>query len=341
MAILRQKEARSRDYDLLLFRVTSRVLYSAQYHRQHCDIFKIISYADDSTLLAKLSDFNNRDNKENINVLLNRELEKNCVWLKVNRLSLNTSKSKFMLFYQRQKRVTIPNIKINSTDLRCIDNFNFLGLTFNKHLGWADHVNKLSNKICKIIGIMNKIKFQLPQNILLTIYNSLILSQLNYCLLGWGYESKHLYKLQKRAIRIIDKSPKFSHADPLFKKLKILKIHDILHLNQLKFYNKLLNNQLPEYFDSFNMPRNCTYHNYNTRHCQNLRPFRPKREFCKRCLRYNLPKIINTTSTNIINKIFTHSFDSFCRYIKLSLLENYTENCMVENCYVCHRLAAQ
>ena len=40
------------------------------------DIFKIIAYADDSTLLAKLSDFNNRDNKENINVLLNRELEK-------------------------------------------------------------------------------------------------------------------------------------------------------------------------------------------------------------------------------------------------------------------------
>ena len=40
------------------------------------DIFKIIPYADDSTLLAKLSDFINRDNKKNINVLLNRKLEK-------------------------------------------------------------------------------------------------------------------------------------------------------------------------------------------------------------------------------------------------------------------------
>ena len=77
------------------------------YFSNASDIFKIISYADDSTLLAKLSDFNNRDNKENINVLSNKELEKNCVWLKVNRLSLNTSKSKFMFFYQRQKRVTI------------------------------------------------------------------------------------------------------------------------------------------------------------------------------------------------------------------------------------------
>ena len=35
MAILRQKEARSRDYVLLLFQMTSRVLYSAQYYRHH------------------------------------------------------------------------------------------------------------------------------------------------------------------------------------------------------------------------------------------------------------------------------------------------------------------
>ena len=68
---------------------------------------------------------------------------------------------------------------------------------------------------------MNKLTFQLTQNILLTIYNSLVLSQPNYCLLAWGYESKHLYKLQKWAIRIIDKSPRFSHTNPLFKKLKI------------------------------------------------------------------------------------------------------------------------
>ena len=67
------------------------------------DRFKIISYADDSILLAKLSDFNNRDKKENFIVLLNRELEKNCVWLKINRLSLNTSKYKCMFFISVKK----------------------------------------------------------------------------------------------------------------------------------------------------------------------------------------------------------------------------------------------
>ena len=38
MAISRQKEARSREYALLLFRMTSRFFYSAQYHRQHCTL---------------------------------------------------------------------------------------------------------------------------------------------------------------------------------------------------------------------------------------------------------------------------------------------------------------
>ena len=41
------------------------------------DIFKIIAYADASTRLAKLSDFDNLDNKKNSNVLLSKEFEKN------------------------------------------------------------------------------------------------------------------------------------------------------------------------------------------------------------------------------------------------------------------------
>ena len=74
-----------------------------------------MQYVDDSTLLDKLSDFNNR------NVSLNKELEKKSVWLNINRLLLNTSKSKFMFFNQHQKPVTIPNIMIINNDLQCID----------------------------------------------------------------------------------------------------------------------------------------------------------------------------------------------------------------------------
>ena len=66
----------------------------------------------------------------------------------------------------------------------CVDEFNFLVLTITKHLSWKKHMDKIFNKISKIIGVLNKLKFIIPDQILLTIYNSLILPYLNYCILA-------------------------------------------------------------------------------------------------------------------------------------------------------------
>ncbi len=38
------------------------------------------------------------------------------------------------------------------------------------------------------------------------------------------------------------------HTEPIFKKLKLIKIEDILKLNEIKFYYKLENKKLPAYF---------------------------------------------------------------------------------------------
>ena len=45
--------------------------------------------------------------------VLNDELGKIGYWLLVNKLFLNNLKLNFMLFYQAQKRIISPNIKIN------------------------------------------------------------------------------------------------------------------------------------------------------------------------------------------------------------------------------------
>ena len=97
-------------------------------------LFKCINYADDTTLIANLNDFYAKhDSGLNINII-NDELEKISYWLLVNKLSLNKLKSKFMLFHQPQKCVTIPKLKINNTLIECVDEFNYLGLIINKHL---------------------------------------------------------------------------------------------------------------------------------------------------------------------------------------------------------------
>ena len=103
-----------------------------------------------------------------------------------------------MLFYQPEKRLEITKIKINNEKIECLEQFDFPGLILHKHLIWKSHVTKVANKISKTIEIIYKLKYQLPQTTLLTIYNSLILPHLNYCLLAWGHDSKRIHKLQKR-----------------------------------------------------------------------------------------------------------------------------------------------
>ena len=113
--------------------------------------------------------------------------------------------------------------------------------------------------------MINKLKHLIPQKTLLTIYNSLILPHINYCILAWGHDSNRILKLQKKAIRIIVKGSFYTHSDPIFKKFNILKVNDIHLRHLLKFYFKSINNILPDHFYDFNLALNSDIHDYNTR----------------------------------------------------------------------------
>ncbi len=63
-----------------------------------------------------------------------------------------------------------------------------------KTWNWKSHINKISNTISKSIGILNKLKHFLPLNIKILLYNSLILSHLNFDILTWGYKCEKLTK---------------------------------------------------------------------------------------------------------------------------------------------------
>ena len=128
-------------------------------------LFKIIIYADDTTLCSTLYVFGTFTTKE-----INLERTKITDWLKLNKLSINIKKYKFMVFPMPQKQVNIPMIKIENIEVECADEFNFGGLILHKHLKWDSHITKIATKIRNIIGIMYRIKHMVLSNILLTIY---------------------------------------------------------------------------------------------------------------------------------------------------------------------------
>ena len=76
-----------------------------------------------------------------------------------------------------------------SIDGKLIENvkyFKFLGILFDESLTWKCHINMVTNKISKVIGILNRLRHVFQQNALLSIYHSLFASHLNYGLLLWG-----------------------------------------------------------------------------------------------------------------------------------------------------------
>ncbi len=135
-----------------------------------------------------------------------------------------------MIFHTPQKRIKKLSLQIDGIEIDRVTNFNFLSLMINENLNWMTHIEKVANSISKTIGILNKLKYLLPLNIETTLYNSLVLSHINYCLLVWGYEFDKIKKLQKKTFRIITDSKYNAHTAPLFKDLKILQ-QTMNHLN--------------------------------------------------------------------------------------------------------------
>ena len=199
-------------------------------------------------------------------------------------------------------------------------------------------MTKVANTISKTIGIIIKLKYQIPQTTLLAIYNSFILPYLDYCLLAWGHDSKRIDKLQRRALSNNRQKSFFSHTDPIFKKLNVLKIYDLHYVKQLKFYFKYTNNCLLVYFQNFTFQTGLKIHNYNTGGCTNLRNSIVKHEFSRECIRYQLPIVINNTPLIISNKATTHSMTGSTEYIKKICISKNNTVCNINHCYICNML---
>ena len=159
----------------------------------------------------------------------------------------------------------------------------------------------------KYCGILTKLKYYLPLDILRTSYLSMMHSHLNYGLIAWGYDSNRLIKLQKRSIRTITRSKYNAHTSPLLRALDILSLPDMLLLNALKFYYKIVPNETPAYFFTFTITTQGSIHDHNTRHMDNIWTTRTRLNIADKCLRNYLPSKINSIPNNLLSRINTHS----------------------------------
>ena len=276
-------------------------------------------FADDSNLLYAAK------NLTVIESVINAELIHVNSWLLANKLSLNISKSNFVIFHPPQKKRTFK-IKLSINDKPLNEEFfiQYLGVMLDSHLNWKAHIGHIMKKIKRNIGLISKIRYYINIPTLVNLYYALIHPFLIYSLIAWGhtYETtlKPIYILQKRAARIITSSSFFEHTSPIFKSLKIVKFFDLIKFTTSVFMYKFNKNLLPPIFsDFFTTVRNI--HNYNTRLASKTSFALPssRTNYGIFSLRFQGPKIWN----NIDESLKHCSLTLFKMKIKNLLISHY------------------
>ena len=279
-------------------------------------LLSFILFADDTSL------FYSSANLTQAIAVVNEELCKLSLWFNCNRLSLNLKKTYSMLFTNKCVNMNF-DIYLNKTIIKQVNSIKFLGVIIDENITWKIHCDKVHTSTSRVLGILRKLKYILPEKTLFSIYNTLSLPHLQYGILAWGNTCQtYLNKLlivQKKTLRVINNTSYRAHAAPLFIKNNTLTVFDLYqyHLGVLmyKFDKKALPTPLSTFFT-----RNVDIHHYNTRSANKLHVNKVRTSFSKSTIRHQGPILWNKLTP--LPPLRT--IKSFKKYMKRLLL---TSNC--------------
>ena len=310
-------------------------------------LLEIILFADDTTLLYSHPDISSKVN------LINNELREISNWFKANKLSVNASKTNYMMLgtshmtnkyidvnepcdgdvvdsttnivFQNKEKITKHkvNVILDNVSLERVNSTKFLGVIIDENLTWKNHIDTVSKTISRNIGMLTKMKHYVPGYILYSLYCTLVVPYINYGILIWGNTCKtyldKIFKLQKWAIRTISLEHYRSHTGPLFEKHSILNVFDSFKLELGVFMYKHQTNLLPKTFSNYFIKHN-QVHKYPTRNAEDYSVHRTKKMFADRSIRITGPTLWNSLDTKIKHcKSTKHLRNEF----KSSLISKY------------------
>lgn len=145
-------------------------------------------------------------------------------WFTCNQLSLNSSKSVNIMFTLRRLHMRYNSVK-------------FLGVMLDSKLNWNSHVDYMSDKLVSSIYLLRSIGTLVSPRVRIMAYHALVASLLGYAVLCWGHApaAQRLFKLQRRAIRVVAGIGYREDCRDAFKRLKILTLPSLFILECLKY----------------------------------------------------------------------------------------------------------
>jgi hypothetical protein len=279
-----------------------------------------LMYADDTFTL---------DSGEDLDTLIrnvNIEINKIAVWFRANKLAVNISKTKYIIFRMKSKKIgpNTPNIIYNenepdqphddtlitaleryhdnhaSTDCRA---YKYLGIYLDEHLTLDIHTTHLIGKLSRSLYCIKQAKHIIPLKGMKALYQSLIHSYLTHSTLIMNSITANnklrIAKIQKKAIRIITSSTYNAHTAPLFILHNILPYEQLITYSQLMFMHSIEYGYAPCSFENI-WPKNIDQNaNRELRNANDFVLTQPRTETFKKSTFYALSFIWNNLAPEL------------------------------------------
>lgn len=220
---------------------------------------RLYLFADDTSLVVS--------NVDRSQLEIQTYIQSNCIaqWLSDNGLYINTKKTSFLEFCLRKSTCTSDSLTLlfDETDLSPTSCVTYLGVVLDNKLNFYNHIDKLHSRLSSSIFLLRRLSCFHDKHILLAAYYGCFYPFLTYCVPIWGNEnckSKSLFKLQKRAIRIIFGLNPRQTCQSVFRTNNLLTFPSIFILESLTFLKKY-----PHLFSVNNL----SSHTYNLRRRNN------------------------------------------------------------------------
>ena len=106
---------------------------------------------------------------------INYDLKCITNWLNANRISLNVSKTEFIIFRKPSKSVSLESlkIKISGKKLYTSTSIKYLGVLIDEHLSWRAHIDELIKKLNRSNNMLSKVRYYVNTNTIRSLYFSL------------------------------------------------------------------------------------------------------------------------------------------------------------------------
>ena len=205
------------------------------------DRAKCFLFADDTNLLCS------NTNIHQLFATVAPVLDNMCTWFAVNKLSLNVSKTCYMLF---RSNVQIDlDLYINGARIETVEVVKFLGVIIDEQLNWKAHIASIKCKLSKTTAILYKCSQLIDPQSMRILYCSVFLPYINYCSEIWGNtyltNINGIALLQKRAIRLLFDADRLEYTAPLFRRANVLKFTDLVKFKTAIFMYQAYHCMLP------------------------------------------------------------------------------------------------